>query len=80
MKHRDRMWNFHWSMRIDHHPRVTLSLFEELRESRDKADRDLRVTLQKYEKEINRLHNEECSCPWNGDTLFPGEDRYAVST
>ena len=80
MKHRDRMWNFHRSMGIDHHPRVTLSLFEQLLESRNKADRDLRVTLQKYEKEINRLHNEECSCPWNGATLFPGEDRYAIST
>lgn len=72
MKHRDRIWKFHWSMHIDHHPRVTHRLFEELFELRAKADRDLRVTLQKYESEINRLHNEECCCPWNGTTLFPG--------
>ncbi len=39
----------------------------------DMADADLRVTSQKYESEINRLHDEECSCcPWDGITLFPG--------
>ena len=36
------------------------------------ANKDLKDTLQKYELEINRLHDEECSCPWNGTTLFPG--------
>jgi len=80
MKHRDRIWKFHWSMGIDHHTRVTHKLSEELCRSRDKADADLRVTLQKYELEINRLHDAECRCSWNGTTLFPESSRYAIST
>jgi len=36
------------------------------------AKQNLQDTLQKYESEINRLHDEECDCFWNGTTLFPG--------
>ena len=36
------------------------------------ADQNLQDTLKKYEPEINRLHDEECDCFWNGTTLFPG--------
>lgn len=65
-----KVWEFYWHVkRGDRTGRR--KMFEQLHESRDKADADLRVTLQKYESEINRLHREECSCPWNGITLFP---------
>lgn len=61
LKHRDMLWKLRWFRSLYH-----LSC-----KSCWKAGVDLRVTLQKYESEINRLHREECSCPWNGTTLFP---------
>ncbi len=36
------------------------------------ASLNLQMVLQKYEKEINRLHDKECDCNWDGTTLFPG--------
>lgn len=62
LKYRDIMWKLRSFRGVWH--QACLSCGE--------AETDLRVTLQKYESEINRLHNEECSCAWNGTTLFPG--------
>lgn len=45
---------------------------QKLGDERARAEIRLRVTLQKYESEINRLHDAECRCSWNGTTLFPG--------
>jgi len=72
MENLKKVWEFYWHTKIGDRLRRH-KIFEQLRESRDKADRDLCVTLQKYELEINRLHDEECCCPWNGTTLFPGK-------
>lgn len=71
MKNRDKIWKDYWSMDEDSGLRITHKLFEMLCDVRDKADAFLRVMLQKYESEINRLHDAECRCSWNGTTLFP---------
>lgn len=72
MEYQDKMWKFHLSMEKKQRRPMSCWLCEILCELRDQIDEDFWVILQKYESEINRLHGEECSCPWNGMTLFPG--------
>lgn len=72
LKYLDKIWESYWSVNNDHRIVIACKLLDEICKARDKADRDLQLTLQKYESEINRLHDKECCCSWNGTTLFPG--------
>lgn len=51
---------------------INLKAREKLHKTYGDAANRLWETLQKYKSEIDRLHSEECSCPWDGTTLFPG--------
>ena len=72
MEYRDKIWKLHLSMGINHRRPVSCWLCARLCELCDEVDENLRETLQKHESEINRLHDEECCCDWDGTTLFPG--------